>query len=68
MNYILTSSNKNLRDKFNSESFSNNFDTDYNKAFGKFTFVLRLPVEKPVVGDYLYFINNYYKKIENLMK
>ena len=45
MNYILTSLNKNLRDKFNSESFSNNFDTDYDKTFGKFKFVLRLPVE-----------------------
>lgn len=63
MNYILTSSNKNLRDKFNSESFSNNFATDYDKTFGKFKLVLRLPVEKPVVGDYLYFINNYYEQI-----
>lgn len=63
MKYILTSSDKSLRDKFNSDGFHNNFDMNYNEVTKEYTKVLQLPTITPTVGDYLYFINNYYEQI-----
>lgn len=64
MRYILTSSDKHLRSKFNSNDFRNNFDMDYNQVTKEYKDVLRLPGNiTPIVGDYLYFIDNYYRQI-----
>ena len=65
MKYILTSSDKSLRETFNCYDFRNNFYTDYNQTTKQFIDVLQLPNGNvtPVVGDYLYFINNYYVQI-----
>lgn len=65
MKYILTSSDSNLRARFNSYDFRNNFDTDYDETNKRFKDVLHLPNGgvTPTVGDYLYFIDNYYEQI-----
>lgn len=64
MKYILTSSDKSLRETFNSYDFRNNFDMDYNQVTKEYKDVLRLPGNiTPVVGDYLYFTDNYYTQI-----
>lgn len=63
MKYILTSNDYNLRKIFNSEDFDNNFDMVKNEFTKEYERVLKLPNETPVVGDNLYFINNYYEQI-----
>ena len=64
MKYVLTSSDSKLRDTFNSFDFiQSNYDYEYNEVTKKYINKLILPIKTPVVGDYLYFIDNYYNQI-----